>query len=167
MATSPSRLSYSDAFDILDEALNNSKGIRVEVPDDGAGMHLRVRLHSARMIDRKDNLSEYPEGHKLHGRSIYDQLVCRVRKQNERWWLYIERFSTNNLNIQPLGEPDGLDQSTESNLGAAGGESPEQQGEEASEAATDVFGGETERQAEPAEPIAETSNPSVQARRRL
>lgn len=167
MATSPSRLSYTDAFDILDGAMANSKGVRVEVNDAGAGMHLRVRLHSARMIDRNDNKTEYPPGHKLYGRSIYDQLVCRVRKDDGKWWLYLERFSTASLNIQPLGEPDGFNQSTESDLGAAGGESLSQSREETSEAPTDVFDGEVERQAEPAEPVAEEGNPSIQARRKL
>lgn len=161
MAASTSRLSYSDCFDVLNKALSNDKGIRVEVPDYGAGNHFRVRLHTARSVDRKDNREAYSEDHKLYGRSIYDALVVQLREEKGKWWMYIRKFSTDNLNIEPLGEEHGINENTNGNLREAGGESDSQPREEASEAEIDVFDGEEEKEAKPVEEA------PTQARRRV
>ena len=150
MATSTSRLAYNDCFDVLDEALANKKGIRVEVPDWNTGNYYRLRLHSARAIDRKDNKETYPDDHKLYGRSIYDQLVVRLREEGKKWWMYIERFSTENLNIEPLGEENVIEQSPNGDLRKAGGAGESQPRSEAREEEITIFDGEPEKEAEAA-----------------
>lgn len=162
MATSQSRLSYTDCYEVLDKAIANQKGIRVEVSDLGAGRHYRVRLHQARSIDRKDNKETYPEDHKLHGRSVYDQLVVRLRLVKSKWWMYIERFSTDNLNIEPLGEDHVIDEATDGNLRETSGASDEEPRIEASEAEIGIFDGEQEKEAKE-----EVRLPPAQAFRRL
>lgn len=167
MATSTSRLSYGDCFEILDKALENKKGIKFQIPDYGAGNHLRVRLHSARKINREDNQVIYQPDHQLYGRSIYDPLVCRMRKEKGIWFMYIERLDIGALDIQPLGEDYVLTETPISDLRAAGGEGEPQSGEEASEAAIDVFDGEAEREAEPPTEAPQESPGGVLARRRI
>lgn len=164
MPTSNSRLSYVDCFEILDKATVNKLGIKFLVPDHGAGNYLRVRLHTARKIDRQDNREAYEEGHKLFGRSIYDPLVIRLKQEDNKWWMYIEKYSAEALNIEPLGEENVLDQSTGSNLREASGASSSQSREEASEETHDVFSRKAEQEAES---VAEGSASPVQARRRL
>ena len=156
MAASSSRLSYNDCFEVLDKAIANTKGIRVEVPDWGAGNNYRLRLHQARAIDRKDNKETYPDDHKLYGRSIYDQLVVRIKQVGTRWWMYIERFSTDNLNIEPLGEEYVIDESSNGNLRAAEGAGESQPRIEAIEEEITVFDGERPQEAEPIEEVKET-----------
>lgn len=170
MATSSSRLSYNDCYDILNLALANTKGIKVEIADYGIGNHLRVRLHTARTIDRKDNRSSYQPDHKLYGRSIYDPLVIQLKNEDDKWWMYIQRMDASALNIEPLGEDHVFNQSPPSNLRAPSGEGRGQSNEEASEETHDVFDGEGEKDATPADAsieTAEASNPPIQTRRRL
>lgn len=105
MVASTSRLSYIDCTELMDQALENTKGIRIGFADKGDALHFRTRMHTARTICRKDNLSEYAPGHPLHGRSQYDVLVVREPKESEgKWWLYIEKRHADQLIVQPLGE---------------------------------------------------------------
>jgi hypothetical protein len=168
MATSTSRLSYQDCYDILDKALENQKGIMFKVSDFGAGNHLRVRLHSARTIDREDNRVVYPPDHKLHGRSVYDPLVIRLRQlTKDEWTMYIERFNIEALDIKPLGEEHVLNETANSNLRETSAEGGGEPRSEAGEAAIDLFDGEAEREAEPASEAQEASPAPVQTRRRI
>jgi hypothetical protein len=99
MATSTSRLSYDDAFTVMDEAIADPKGARVMFDNHGQATYFKMRLHSARQIDRNDNKQIFAEGEKLYGRSVYDTLVVRVRGPDEdgKWWVYLENVL---LNIQ-------------------------------------------------------------------
>ena len=164
MAGSTSRLAYRDCYEVLDKALRNTKGIKVKVPDHGSGNNYRLRLHMARSIDRKDNQATYPEEHKLHGRSVYDPLVIRLRQEGKNWWMYVEKFSTENLEIESLGEENVINESSNGNLREAEGTSPPQRADEEIPQATEVFDGEEERPAEPAEA---TVVPRVQSFRRI
>lgn len=171
MATSSSRLSYNDCYDILNLALQNTKGIKVEIGDYGIGNHLRVRLHTARTIDRKDNRQSYQPDHKLYGRSIYDPLVIQLKNEDDKWWMYIQRMDASALNIEPLGEDHVFNQSPPSNLRAPSGEGGSQSSEEASEETHDVFDGEEEKEAELAVAVAveapPPSAPRISSWRRL
>lgn len=164
MSASTSRLAYQDAYDILDQAVENSVGIRVQVPDEGAGFNLRLRLHQARSIVRKENKEIYPEDHKLYGRSIYDPLVIRIKKEATKWWMYIEKMSAESLTIEPLGEDNGIDQPAESNLPAPSGAGGSEPPNEAPTEEIEIF---DQNKARPAEPAAPESPAPVQARRRV
>ena len=106
MSTTKSRLAYTDCFDFMDQAVADSKGIRVCVgAESNLAYTLRFRLNSARQIDRNENAKTYEEGHPLHGRSIYDRLVFRVKEDSDgEWWVYLEIQDTSNAYVEPLGE---------------------------------------------------------------
>lgn len=106
MSTSPSRLHYADCFSVYDQAIEADKGIRIRFPDFGAAMNYRVRLHTARAIDRKDNKEIYPDGEKLHGRSIYDPIRCVVKNLDGTFYLYLEKMDGANLEVESLDEPE-------------------------------------------------------------
>lgn len=92
MSLSNSRLAFTDCFALLDRALEETRGIRVEVRDEDKATYLRMRIHQARIIDRRENKVTYPDpAHHLHGRSPYDILVCRIETANGSTWLWIDQ----------------------------------------------------------------------------
>lgn len=111
MVASTSRLAYLDCIELMDQALENTKGVKISFGEKGYALHYRTRLHTARTICRNDNRQAYPENHTLHGRSIYDGLVVREpREEGGLWWVYIEKIVLNSANIVPLGEPEVMRQ---------------------------------------------------------
>ena len=105
MVTSNSRFSYSDCFDLMDKALADAKGIRVRFASESAARHFRMRMHTARRLDRSDNLLTYPEGEAMHGRSPYDPLIVRlVYVADGTCWLRIERVDARTFEIESLSE---------------------------------------------------------------
>jgi len=103
MPTSSSRLAYEDCFEILDMAIDDDAGARIKVADKRDAISLRVRLHTARRIDREQNMLTYQEDHPLHGKSAYDRLVIRIKELEEAYYLYLEKI-TRNVNVEPLSE---------------------------------------------------------------
>jgi hypothetical protein len=106
MVTSTSRLAYSDCFDLMDKAIADPKGIKVKFSTGEDAWHFRIRLHTARKIDRIDNKDVYEERHPLYGRSVYDQLTMRIRKAADCAWLRLERIDTREFEIESLTEPE-------------------------------------------------------------
>lgn len=91
MSLSTSKLSYTDCYALLDRALEEPRGIRVEVPFLSAAVHLRMRIHQARQLDRAENAKTYADPtHPLHGRSPYDIFTCRI-DAGPPCWLYLDR----------------------------------------------------------------------------
>lgn len=108
MAKSSSRLSYGDCYELLDKALAGTKGSRIKVVDRSAAVHLRSRLHYARALDRQDNESVYPEGHALRGRSPYDPLIIKIRKEVSGYWVYMIKSDHMQYTVEDIGEGDGI-----------------------------------------------------------
>jgi hypothetical protein len=106
MVTSTSRLAYSDCFDLMDKAIADPKGIKIKFAAGEDAWHFRIRLHTARKIDRLDNKDIYDQGHPMHGRSVYDQLTMRIRKTSDFAWLRLERIDTREFEIESLTEPE-------------------------------------------------------------
>jgi GH43 family beta-xylosidase len=80
MPPNPSILAYGDVQTALDKALG-TKGIKVTFKDERAAHRFASRANSFRVLDRKENLNIYHEGHSLHGRSVYDVLrISRLDK---------------------------------------------------------------------------------------
>lgn len=105
MTTSTSRIAFSDCFDLFDQALGDSKGLRVRCPSFEAASHLRMRLHTARTIDRKDNKASYDKEHKLHGRSPFDEICCRILyDEQDTVWLYLDRVTAVEYEVEALSE---------------------------------------------------------------
>lgn len=106
MVTSTSRLAYSDCFDLMDKAIADPKGIKIKFAAGEDAWHFRIRLHTARKIDRNDNREIYDQGHQMHGRSVYDQLTMRIRKTSDFAWLHLERIDAREFEIESLTEPE-------------------------------------------------------------
>ena len=94
MALSNSRLAYADCYAIFDRAVEDAIGARAKCESEKDAIYLRMRLHTARKISRKENAETYSEGHPLHGRSAYDKFACRVREVNSEWYVYVERHQS-------------------------------------------------------------------------
>jgi hypothetical protein len=107
MGMSNSRLAFSDCYELMEKALEDQKGIRIKYATEQDAWLYRLRLHNARKIDRKDNQENYEAGHGMHGRSIYDQLIMRLRpvlNGNGAYWLRIEKLTIDGLEIHSLSE---------------------------------------------------------------
>jgi hypothetical protein len=55
-------------------------------------------------MDRVENKELYEEGHKLYGRSVYDQLTCKIRNFDGGSWLRIERLDAIEHYVESLSE---------------------------------------------------------------
>ncbi len=107
MVTSTSRLAYGDCYDLMDKAIADPKGIKIKFAQEEDAWHFRIRLHTARKIDRLDNMVTYPETHALHGRSVYDALVMRIKTLTDKVvWLRLERVDGREFEIESLSEPE-------------------------------------------------------------
>jgi hypothetical protein len=106
MVISTSRLAYSDCFDLMDKAIADPKGIKIKFGENEEAWHFRIRLHTARKIDRKENRDIYDQTHPLHGRSVYDQLTMRIRKVGDHAWLRLERIDARVFEVESLTEPE-------------------------------------------------------------
>lgn len=105
MTAPTTRLSYGDAYEALDLAKDDAKGIRLKQKDYASAATFRSRIHYARQVDRKDNLDIYDPGDPLFGRSVYDTLVVRIKQDTEnRWWIYIEHATIANMVVESLSE---------------------------------------------------------------
>jgi hypothetical protein len=107
MAISNSRFSYGDCYDLMDKALADQKGIRIKFTSWGDALHFRLRLHTARRIDRKDNLDIYPSEHAMHGKSPYDPLIMRIKSTADgTTWLRLEKVDAREFTIESLADDD-------------------------------------------------------------
>jgi hypothetical protein len=108
MSSPTTRQAYEAIYELWDQALEDPKGIRVQLADFDKANHLRMRLHQARTIAREDNARLHHEnrGHPMYGASIYDRLQVRIYTDSSRiTWLYIEPRTAD-----IIGEPQGLSQ---------------------------------------------------------
>lgn len=105
MSLPTNRFAFLDCYDIFDKAIETANGVRVPVKDHDSALHLRMRLHQARKINRQDNLAQYEPGHPMYGCSAYDPLVIRIKNINERFYIYLEPNSIDLSIIEELEEP--------------------------------------------------------------
>jgi len=83
-------MTYDDELAYFEQALAESPGIRVPFDDYGDARRAQLRLHKARQKDRVTNLEIYEPGEDLYGKSIYDGLICRIKRADNKVWVYIE-----------------------------------------------------------------------------
>jgi hypothetical protein len=87
MPTSLSREAYDDCYEILDRAISAERGVGASFSERGEAWHFRVRLNSARQLDR-DLQKEVSKSAK----SEYDILTFRIKLLADgKWWVFIER----------------------------------------------------------------------------
>lgn len=113
MTISDAKFAYNDCYAILDRAVEAKGGARVHVVDENAAIHLRMRLHQARKIDRRENRKVYPEDHPMHGSSAYDGLVVRIKLIDGSAWVYVEKHSAAILRIESIDEVPEVKQLTQ------------------------------------------------------
>ena len=94
MTTPTSRAAYKAEYDLLDKALESTTGVRIEFESQGDARHLQVRLHKARSYDRDLNRESRSPDDPLYGVSDFDCLTVRIREDEGKWWVYIERYAT-------------------------------------------------------------------------
>ena len=104
MVASNSRLSYGDCFDLMDKAIDDQKGIAIRFGTSAEAWHFRIRLHTARRIDRTDNMETYEQGHPMYGRSAYDPLTMRIREKNGEVWLRMEKVNAREFEVTSLSK---------------------------------------------------------------
>lgn len=106
MTAATSLLSYQDCIKLMEKAHEYKEGVRVKFSDANGAGNFRMRMHKARALDRAANAELYQQGHKLHGRSVYDDLFLTIRFEDGHNWLYCERRQIETMEIQPLGDPN-------------------------------------------------------------
>lgn len=104
MTTSTSRLAFTDCFELFEKALAADKGIRIKFPDRGSAWYFRLRLQSARRVDRQANTETYNPDHKMYGRSVYDTITCRLEVEAGQQWLNLEKIDAREFEIEELGK---------------------------------------------------------------
>lgn len=102
MTISNSRQSYGDCYAAMDQALESEFGVRMRVPTLDAATFLRMRMHQARKINRKDNAATYERGHPMYGASAYDKLIVRIRTEEDGIYLYLEPVGLETGEIEVL-----------------------------------------------------------------
>lgn len=103
MVTSTSYFSYKDVFELLDQAIEDGKGLRIPFSRPGDAFQFRVRLHTARRLDRERNKQIYEDAeHPMHGCSVYDSLIASIKTEGEKTYLYLKVNSLSNLQVESL-----------------------------------------------------------------
>lgn len=93
MTTPRTRQAYFALYEILDAAQASPTGVRMQVESHAKATNLRMRLHSARQVDREYNAVIYERGMPLHGASVYDGLQVRLEVVSDPagpCWIIIE-----------------------------------------------------------------------------
>ncbi len=91
MTCSISKAAYVDCFSLYDRALATGFGIRVPFPTRGAAQQIYVRMHSARVLSRRESIEIYEADDPAYGVSPYDILIVRQPRHDQgKWWVYVE-----------------------------------------------------------------------------
>jgi len=91
MSLSKSRHAYLDCQEVFDRALEDPKGVRVRMKDMDSAMVFRTRAHYFRKLLRDESRQVYEEGEPQYGVSPYDRLVLRLRRVENKIYIYIEQ----------------------------------------------------------------------------
>lgn len=99
-----SPLAFEDVRDAFDRALAAERGIKITCETRAEVVRLRSRFNYFRKMNRADNKTTYPEGHRLHNNSAYDELILRIPPKGtpEETALFIEHRSMENMKIEEL-----------------------------------------------------------------
>lgn len=82
MGLSSSILSFPDIKKYLDDAVDSENGLRVCFANNKEAVTFRHRCNWYRSLDRKVNKELYPFDHIMHGRSLYDTLMMKIREND-------------------------------------------------------------------------------------
>lgn len=76
-------VSMSDAYDLMDKAIQSKNGIRISVNDHAAAVTIRHRCYTARVKDRQANAKIYPAGEPMHNASVYDPITITIKEVDD------------------------------------------------------------------------------------
>lgn len=99
---------YTDCEKLFRAALDDPKGARCQIGTEAQCINMRTRMHYFRKLDRAANEGTYPEGHAMHGTSVYDPYVVRIIPDEDGlWWMYVEPRSADMI-IEGLSDTPPL-----------------------------------------------------------
>src|SRR6266550_3435464 len=90
--------SYPDCRDILDKALESSKGLQLTFKTHGEATFNRGRMNAFRVRVRRENAHTYPADHPLHKSTPYDGLMIKQRGEI----VIIEKLIVERFNVEEL-----------------------------------------------------------------
>lgn len=83
MPVSSSPLAHRDIQAIMDRALSNGRGCRIQIANPGEGYSLRQRFYTMRLGDRAANCKVFDPEDPRYGRSVYDALTVYIASGND------------------------------------------------------------------------------------
>ena len=98
---------YGDCISYFSRAAANRLGTRIHCHNWTAAQYLRMRLHQARVLLRRESRRMFPPDHPAFDKSEFDYLVCRLlvaAESDGTWWVYIERHGQTVLAIEDLSD---------------------------------------------------------------
>ena len=98
---------YGDCLKYFSRAASNRLGTRVHCHNHTAAQYLRMRLHQARVLLRRESRRIFPPDHPAYDKSEFDFLVCRLliaAESDGTWWVYIERHGQTIIAIEDLSD---------------------------------------------------------------
>jgi len=108
LPTPVSRQAFIDCYELLDRAIESTRGIQRLFDDHGAAMNFRVRLHKARAYDRHNNQLIYQPDDPLYAQTIYAQIVVREPRfdpDRGKWVLKLEKGVVEEMDIEEIPGP--------------------------------------------------------------
>lgn len=111
MALPKSMLAYTDCAALFNAAItaveNDKFGARVRLPSFDAANYFRMRMNSARSIDRTANADIYSPGDPLYRASAWDALMVRIKRTEDgAYWVYAEPHGIETGEIEEVLDPN-------------------------------------------------------------
>jgi hypothetical protein len=104
MPTPTSLFAYDDCYEIMNQALEDEEGARVELKSHDEANNFRMRLNAARTVMRENNREVYPPGDQMHGRSVFDGLVFRIKRVEGKFYVYLMRHAYGQVTVEKLSQ---------------------------------------------------------------
>lgn len=98
MSDTRSLLGYRDCREVLERAVSSERGLKIEFETEAAARVFVRRCNHFRVLDRKENAKNMPDGHELHGNSVYD--ILRIGAKDN--FVTIAVLKDEILNIEDL-----------------------------------------------------------------
>lgn len=108
MPISPQISAYEDCFDLYQQALEDSIGVRTRFDDYGGAHHFVTRMHQARVLQRRESTRLYKQSDPQWNKSEYDALVVSQPREDDegKWWVYVKHRPLRGL-VERLSEQEG------------------------------------------------------------
>ena len=78
MPQSKSTGSFPECIEILQQALESERGLKLTFPTPEAAFSFRMRCYSARRCAQRESKKLFVPDHPMHGKSFYDSLVMVI-----------------------------------------------------------------------------------------